>query len=76
LANDLFMFERIKKVEQVCHERSLKKNLPSHSCTPMIPKMKNTKKHSRRTLPSIGNVSSSNITKILIPKLEKEKIWK
>lgn len=33
----------------------------------MMPKIKNTKKHSNRTLPSIGNVSKSNITKILIP---------
>lgn len=37
---------------------------PAHNCTPTIPKMKKTKKHNKRTLPSIGNVSSSRFTKI------------
>lgn len=32
-----------------------------------MPNMKKTKKHSSRTLPSIGNVSSSSITRIRIP---------
>jgi len=40
---------------------------PAHSWTPMMPKMKKTKKQRRRTLPSIGNVSSNNITSIRIP---------
>lgn len=29
--------------------------------------MKNTKKHSNKTLPSIGSVSSSNVTRMRIP---------
>jgi hypothetical protein len=33
-----------------------------------LPKMKKTKKQRRRTLPSMGRVSSNNITRILIPK--------
>ena len=32
-----------------------------------MPKMKNTKKQSRRTLPNMGRVSNSSITKILMP---------
>lgn len=43
------------------------RNIPSHSWTPMMPKMKNTKKHSNRTLPNIGKVSNSNITNIRMP---------
>lgn len=43
--------------------------MPCHSCTPMMPKMKNTKKQSRRTLPSIGSVSSSSMTRIRIPEI-------
>jgi hypothetical protein len=39
---------------------------PFHSCTPMMPKMKKTKKHRRRTLPSMGNVSSSSMTRMRI----------
>jgi hypothetical protein len=38
----------------------------------MIPKMKNTKKHSRRTLPNMGSVSNNNITRILIPAFHHE----
>lgn len=37
-----------------------------------MPKMKKTKKHKRRTFPSIGNVSNSNITRIRMPKEEKK----
>ena len=33
----------------------------------MMPKMKKTKKHRRRTFPNIGRVSRSSITRILIP---------
>lgn len=40
---------------------------PAQSWTPTMPKMKKTKKHSRRTLPNIGRVSSSRVTRILIP---------
>ena len=40
---------------------------PAHSWTPIIPKIKKTKKQSRRTFPNIGRVSSSNMTKIRIP---------
>ena len=40
---------------------------PAHSCTPIIPKMKKTKKQRRRTFPSMGSVSSSSITRILMP---------
>lgn len=43
------------------------RRIPSHSCTPTMPNMKNTKKHSSSTLPSMGNVSSSSITRIRIP---------
>lgn len=49
-----------------CNTQRCRK-IPSHSCTPMIPKIKNTKKHSNNTLPSIGSVSSSSITKIRMP---------
>ncbi|TNN60257.1 hypothetical protein EYF80_029510 [Liparis tanakae] len=30
---------------------------PAHNCTPTMPKMKKTKKHSASTLPSMGRVS-------------------
>lgn len=43
------------------------RNIPSHSWTPTIPNMKNTKKHSSNTLPNMGRVSSSSITSIRIP---------
>lgn len=43
------------------------RNIPSHNWTPMMPKMKKTKKHKSNTLPSIGNVSSNSITSIRIP---------
>lgn len=43
------------------------RNIPSHNWTPTIPNMKNTKKHSNSTLPSMGNVSSKSITRIRIP---------
>jgi hypothetical protein len=39
----------------------------------MIPKMKNTKKHRRRTLPNMGRVSSNSITRIRIPVFGREK---
>ena len=40
---------------------------PAHSWTPTMPKMKKTKKQRRRTFPSMGRVSNSSVTKILIP---------
>lgn len=43
------------------------RKIPSHSWTPMMPNMKNTKKHSSSTLPSIGKVSSNSITSIRMP---------
>lgn len=43
------------------------RRIPSHNWTPIMPNMKNTKKHSSSTLPSIGNVSSNSITRIRIP---------
>lgn len=43
------------------------RNMPSHNWTPTMPNMKKTKKHSSKTLPSIGNVSSKSITSIRIP---------
>lgn len=42
-------------------------NNPAHNWTPMIPKIKKTKKHNNKTLPNIGKVSNNNMTKILIP---------
>lgn len=48
-----------------CRKHRLRSK-PFHSWTPMIPKIKNTKKQSNKTLPNIGKVSSSNITRILI----------
>ena len=45
-------------------------NIPAQSCTPTIPKIKNTKKHKRRTLLNMGKVSNSNITRIRIPEIE------
>ena len=35
---------------------------PAQSWTPMMPKMKKTKKQRRRTLPNIGNVSRRRFT--------------
>lgn len=43
---------------------------PAQSWTPTMPKMKKTKKHRRRTLPNIGRVSSSRVTRILMPARE------
>lgn len=40
---------------------------PAHSCTPMIPKIKKTKKQRRRTFPSMGRVSKSKFTRIRMP---------
>lgn len=40
---------------------------PAHSCTPTMPKMKKTKKHSASTLPSMGSVSRRRVTRIRIP---------
>lgn len=40
---------------------------PDHSCTPTMPNMKKTKKQSSSTLPSMGKVSSSRVTRIRIP---------
>lgn len=40
---------------------------PAHSWTPTMPKMKKTKKQSSRTLPSMGKVSSSNVTRMRMP---------
>ena len=40
----------------------------------MIPKIKKTKKQSRRTLPNIGSVSSNSITRILMPIVKKNPI--
>lgn len=40
---------------------------PAQSCTPMMPKMKKTKKQSRSTFPSMGSVSSSRFTRIRMP---------
>lgn len=45
---------------------------PAQSCTPTMPNIKNTKKHSRRTLPNIGKVSRSRVTSILIPAQTRE----
>lgn len=45
---------------------------PAQSCTPTMPNIKKTKKHSRRTLPNIGRVSRSRVTSILIPAQTKE----
>ena len=43
------------------------RNRPDQSWTPMMPNMKKTKKQSRRTLPSMGNVSSNRVTRIRKP---------
>ena len=40
-----------------------------------MPKMKKTKKQSSRTLPSIGRVSSSNVTRIRMPVGAEEPCW-
>lgn len=40
---------------------------PAHSCTPTMPKMKKTKKHSASTLPSIGSVSKRRVTRMRMP---------
>ena len=55
--------------------RSMKhrwRSMPAHSCTPTMPNMKNTKKHNSNTFPSMGSVSRSNMTSILIPEGGKE----
>ena len=44
---------------------------PAQSWTPTMPNMKKTKKQRRSTLPSMGRVSNSSITKILMPFREK-----
>lgn len=44
---------------------------PAQSCTPMIPKIKNTKKHKSSTFPSMGSVSRSSITRIRMPEKDK-----
>jgi len=53
---------------------------PDQSWTPMMPKIKNTKKHRSRTLPSIGSVSSNRVTRIRKPATNKTSfvwfIWK
>lgn len=43
---------------------------PTQSWTPTMPKMKNTKKQSNSTLPSMGSVSSSRVTRMRIPARE------
>jgi len=52
---------------------------PAHSCTPMMPKMKKTKKQRRRTFPSMGKVSRSKFTRMRMPaggeKSQKEQVW-
>ena len=48
-----------------CKKQRLR-NKPFHNCTPIIPKIKKTKKQRRSALPSIGNVSSRSITSIRI----------
>lgn len=52
---------------------------PAHSCTPMMPKMKKTKKQRRRTFPSMGKVSRSKFTRIRMPvggeENQKEQVW-
>ena len=40
---------------------------PAQSWTPIIPKIKKTKKHNNNTFPSIGRVSNRSITNIRIP---------
>ena len=40
---------------------------PCHNCTPMIPNTTKISVQIAKTLPSMGNVSKSNATKILIP---------
>ena len=42
------------------------RNRPFHNCTPTIPNTKKTKKQRSRTFPSIGNVSSNNMTSMRI----------
>lgn len=52
---------------------------PAHSCTPMMPKMKKTKKQRRRTFPSMGKVSRSKFTRMRMPaggeENQKEQVW-
>lgn len=48
---------------------------PAHSWTPTMPKMKKTKKQRSRTLPSIGKVSSSNVTRMRMPVGAEEACW-
>ena len=40
----------------------------------MIPNMKNTKKHNIRTLPSIGSVSSSSVTRMRMPSTNTDRL--
>jgi hypothetical protein len=42
------------------------RNKPFHNCTPTIPNIKKTKKQRSKTFPSIGKVSSNNMTSIRI----------
>ena len=44
---------------------------PAQSWTPMMPKMKKTKKQSSRTLPSMGSVSRRSMTRMRIPVKQK-----
>lgn len=53
--------------------KHLCRSIPSQSCTPMIPNMKNTKKHSSSTFPNIGRVSRSNMTSMRIPVTERKR---
>lgn len=46
---------------------------PNFSRRSNLPNMKNTKKQSSNTLPNIGRVSSSNVTKIRIPARRKHR---
>ena len=45
-------------------------SFPCHNCTPMIPKTKNIRKDNISTLPSIGSVSKSSVTKIRMPAIQ------
>ncbi len=47
-------------------EKQRLRNKPFHNCTPTIPNIKKTKKQRSKTFPSIGNVSSNNMTRIRI----------
>lgn len=52
------------------------RNNPAHNWTPIIPKIKNTKKHNKSTLDSIGKVSASNETSKRRPREMKKKSTK